>query len=300
MSWLASPPFLLSPILASGGGEEDLGSQALNHINPHPFTWIDTPFGEYTLWNHVIMLLVSAALLTFLIPIFAKPRGIVPKGFRNLIEAVLQFLREDMARPVLGHLTDKFIPFIWTMFFLILTANLLGMIPLGSIWGAFGLWEHEVVHAGVTHHPWHHMAGTATGNIAITAGLALCALFFIHVNAIKEQGIVEYMKQYLGHAPIWLCILMIPLEIVSALVKPFALAMRLFANMIAGHVVIAVLLIFAASGLMAGGMALGISAVSILGAVFINLLELLVAFLQAYIFTFLTTLFVGMAAVSDH
>ena len=291
MSWLASwvvlPPIVNLPILASGGGGGDLGETALSHITPHGVTQV----GGYTITNHVMMLFVSSIVLLIAMPIAARAKGIVPSGFRNLIEAVLQFLREDMARPVLGHLTDKFIPFIWTMFFLSLTSNLLGMIPLASIWGAFGV---------PASNPWRHMAGTATGNISITAGLAICALLFIHINGIKEQGLGPYLKTYLGHAPIWLAPLMVPLEIVSALVKPFALAIRLFANMIAGHVVIAVLLIFAAAGLAAGGAMLGVGAASILGAVFINLLELLVAFLQAYIFTFLTTLFLGMATESDH
>ncbi len=295
MSWLASPvalppivfpPIVFPPILASGGGG-DLGETALSHITPHGVTEV----GGYTITNHLMMFFVSAIVLLIVMPIAARAKGIVPTGFRNLVEAVLQFLREDMARPVLGSLTDKFIPFIWTMFFLILTANLLGMIPLDSLWGAIGV---------PSTNPWRHMTGTATGNISVTAGLAICALLFIHLNGIKEQGIGTYLKSYLGHAPIWLAPLMIPLEIASALVKPFALAIRLFANMIAGHVVIAVLLIFAAAGLAAGGAMLGVGAASILGAVFINLLELLVAFLQAYIFTFLTTLFLGMATESDH
>jgi F-type H+-transporting ATPase subunit a len=222
------------------------------------------------------------------VPIAMRAKGLVPTGARNLFEAVLQFLREEVARPALGKHTDKYIGFIWTMFFLILTANLLGMIPIGA------------VGASIDSHL-KHIGGTATGNISITAGLALCSFFLIHISGMREKGLGKYWNSFFfGHAPMALAPLMIPLEILGALVKPFALAIRLFANMIAGHVVIAVLLGFAAFGIAMGGAYIGITAVSVLGAVFIGLLEVLVAFIQAYIFTFLTTLFVGMAVQSDH
>lgn len=266
-----------SPLLAAGG-------DPMSHVTPHEFSFSWAKFGHYTLTNHLFMLIVSAVLLLIVMPIAARSKGIVPSGFRNLVESVLQYLREDMTRPVLGQLTDRFIPFIWTMFFLILTSNLLGMIPLG----AFG--------ASIDQHL-KHIGGTATGNLSITAGLAIGSFILIHVSGLKYQGAAGYGKTFLGHAPVWLAPLMIPLEIVAALVKPFALAIRLFANMIAGHVVIAVLLGFVVMGLSEFGPGLGltIAVPSALGVVFINLLELLVAFLQAYIFTFLTTLFIGMA-----
>lgn len=266
------------PVLAS----------ALDHVIPHELDFSWARVGDYTITNHVVMLFLSAILLVILLPIAARSQALVPKGFRNVIEAVLQFLREDMARPALGAATDRFIPFIWTMFCLILTANLLGMVPLGAIG------------APIDHHL-KHIQGAATGNISITAGLAICSFFAIHIAGIRAQGLVGYGKTFLGHAPVWLAPLMIPLELVGAIVKPFALAIRLFANMIAGHVVIAVLLGFAVTGIALGGVwLLGITATSVFGAVFINLLELLVAFLQAYIFTFLTTLFIGMAIDTGH
>jgi F-type H+-transporting ATPase subunit a len=255
----------------------------LSHVLPHPLF----PIGEYTVTNHVLMLLVSAVLLLITLPLLAKSWTIVPRGFRNFVESLLQFIREDVARPVLGEHTDHFVPFLWTLFFLILTANLLGMIPLGMM--AAPIDAHLA-----------HMGGTATGNISITAGLALCAFFFIHFSGIRTQGAVSYAKNLAPHVPWPMLILLYPLEIVAALVKPFALAVRLFANMIAGHIVIAVILGFGAAGIAAGGAYLGITVASILGAVAINLLEVFVAFLQAYIFTFLTALFVGMAVHPEH
>lgn len=283
MSPLCSLTGSWSPVLAEG-------DNPLSHVVPHEFTdfsWAH--FGDYTLTNHLFMLVVSAVLLLITLPIAARAGGLVPRGFRNVIEAVLQYLREEVARPVLGQLTDRFIPFIWTMFFLILTANLLGMIPLGAF--AAPIDQHL-----------KHIGGTATGNISITAGLAICSFVVIQISGIRVQGLGGYGKTFLGHAPIWLAPLMIPLEILGSFIKPFALAIRLFANMIAGHVVIAILLSFIVVGLsqVSPGLGLTIALPSVLGVVFINLLELLVAFLQAYIFTFLTTLFIGLAIETGH
>jgi F-type H+-transporting ATPase subunit a len=182
-------------------------------------------------------------------------------------------------------------PLLWTYFFLILTANLLGMIPFGSMAGL----------AGQNSHLLHYIGGTATANISITGGLALVAFFAVHISGMREQGVGTYWNNFFfGHAPMALAPLMVPLEIIGALVKPFALAVRLFANMTAGHVVLAVLMSFAVVGIQLGGGYLGISLASVLGSVVISLLELFVAFLQAYIFTFLTTLFIGAAIHHEH
>ncbi len=276
MSFPVPPTF--PPLLLGAAGNP------LEHIMPHELGRI----GGYTFTNHVVMLVASAVLLAILMPIAARAEGIVPRGFRNLVEAVLQYVREDMARPVLGHATDGYIAYIWTVFLLILTANLLGMIPIGA--AAQGIDAHLA-----------HLGGTATGNFSITGGLAACSFVLIHLSGMREQGVGRYWHNFFfGHAPFLLSIFLIPIEILGSFIKAFALAIRLFANMIAGHVVITVLLGFAAVGLTAGGAHLGITAASILGAVFIDLLEVLVAFLQAYIFTFLTIVFVGLAIHVDH
>jgi F-type H+-transporting ATPase subunit a len=204
------------------------------------------------------------------------------------MEAVLQFIREQVARPALHEATDRFVPFLWTVFFLILFANVLGMLPIGAVATA------------ITGHP-SHLGGTATGNISITAALALCAFFVIHVGGMREQGVAHYWKSFVPHVPGALYPLMLVLELIGALVKPFALAIRLFANMIAGHIVLAVLIGFTkvlADGVSPLGVGVGLAAVA--GAIFISLLEVLVAFLQAYIFTYLTTLFIGMAVHPEH
>ena len=278
MSWIVASLPGATSLLA--GADDPLG-----HVVPHKLFEIA---GGYAVTNQLLMLFVSALLLIIVLPIAAKAQGIVPTGLRNFVEALCQYVREDMARPMLGAVTDKYIPFIWTVFFLILTANLLGLIPIGAVTGAF---DKRLAHLG----------GTATGNLMVTAGLAVSAFFFIHYAGIREKG-PRYFNFLLGHAPIWLAPLMIPLEIVGALIKGFALCIRLFANMVAGHVVLAVLLGFAVAGLakMGPGLGLTITATSVLGVTFINLLELLVAFIQAYVFTYLTIIFVGMAVEPDH
>lgn len=258
----------------------------LDHVRPHSILPHVT--------NHMLMLVLAALLLALFVPIVARRKDLVPRGFRNFLEAILQFIREEVARPALGQHTDRFIPFLWTMFLLILTANLLGLIPLGQIAAVASGDDHLM-----------HWAGTATGNLGITAGLAICSFFLFHISGIREMGVGKYLRHaFVGHGPVWLAPLFIPIEILGALVKPFALAMRLFANMTGGHVVVAVLLGFAVTGLEMGsegqwGM-YGVTVVAALGAVAINLLELFVAFLQAYIFTFLTALFLGAAVHPEH
>ena len=256
----------------------------MDHVLPHVLGEV----GGVRVTNHLVMLLAAAVLMLLIFPIAARARGIVPRGLRNLVESVLQYLRENVARPALRESTDRFVPFLWTVFFLILFANLLGMLPIDSI-------------ASLVAGRPMHVGGTATGSISITAGLAICAFFAIHVGGMVEQGVVHYWKSFVPHVPLLLWPLMFVLELVGAVVKPFALAIRLFANMIAGHIVLAVIIGFAsvlAKGVTGGG--LGVAAAAVLGATAISLLELFVAFLQAYIFTYLTALFLGMAVHPEH
>ncbi|MDA1194412.1 MAG: F0F1 ATP synthase subunit A [Planctomycetota bacterium] len=282
---LAAPAALAGLILAGG--------DPLSHVLPHALSSDPNSFWHHVT-NHMLMLVVSAVLLMVFVPLAARKTALVPTGFRNFVEAILQYIREEVARPVLGKDTDTFITFLWTIFALILTANLLGMIPITEM-------------SQLATQNWHlHLGGTATGNIGITAGFAICAFLLFHLSGIRKLGAGHYAKHaLLGHGPLWLAPLFIPIEIIGALVKPFALAIRLFANMTGGHIVLAVILGFAVTGIQmaitegAYGM-LGVTLVSVLGAVAINLLEIFVAFLQAYIFTFLTALFLGAAIHPEH
>jgi len=165
----------------------------------------------------------------------------------------------------------------------VLTVNILGLIPIPAVSGLFGI----------------HLGGTATGNIWVTATLAIITMFMMIINGLRIGG-----KSYIAHfcpGPLWLAPLLVPVEIIGLIAKVFALAVRLFANMIAGHILLAVLLSFImAAGAVSTGLGLGVGLLVVSGSVAINLLELFVAFLQAFIFTFLTTLFIGMSVVFHH
>lgn len=259
-----------------------------------------TPGGEVTfLSNHIIMQIIAVLLLVLLIPRFARIRAtgdavadLTPRGFGNFIESICAYFRETVARPLLGEQTDRFIAYIWTAFFFILTMNLLGLLPL------------EPLTRGVVRNVFpgahHGIGGSATGNIWVTGTLAACTLGMIVVNGLRISGMA-----YLAHfcpGPLWLAPLLIPVEIIGLLAKIFALSVRLFANMVAGHVLLAVLLSFIGLSYTAlgAGSATGIGIVVVLVSVAFNMLEIFVAFLQAFIFAFLTTLFIGQAVTIHH
>ena len=139
--------------------------------------------------NHMFMVTLAAVLLGTIIPLTFRRKGLVPSGFRNLIEAICVFLREEVARPFLGERTDKHVGFIWTMFFFILTLNLLGMVPLGRmITVAIGLFSF-VTRINIALQP-NHLEGAATANIWVVGALAIIAFFAIHISGIRQQGLL--------------------------------------------------------------------------------------------------------------
>src|SRR6185369_341606 len=225
-----------------------------------------------------------------LVPMIVKRRrgksgvdALVPTGAANGLEAVCDYLRKEVAEPALGEHTDRFIKYIWSVFFFVLTVNILGLLPIPAVSNLLGT----------------HLGGTATGNIWMTATLALITMGMMVINGLRLGG-----KSYLAHfcpGPLWLAPVLVPVEIIGLIAKVFALAVRLFANMIAGHILLAVLLSFIMlAGAKSTGLGLGIGSVVVASSVAINFLELFVAFLQAFIFTFLTTLFIGMSVVLHH
>lgn len=250
----------------------------LTHVVPHDYVpgWLD---------NHMVLMVIAAVLLLVIIPRAIQQRKgtddirrLVPSGVGNFFETICSYLRNEVALPNLGRFADAFVPYLWTAFFFILFCNVLGLVPFNALTGG------RV-----------HLAGTPTGNFAITCALALSTLAMVVINGLRLSGFA-----YLAHfcpGPIWLAPLLVPVEIAGLVAKIFALAMRLFANMIAGHILLAVLLSFvgmAWAALSAGG-GLAIAVPVVLGSVAINLLELFVALLQAFIFTMLTAVFIGQA-----
>ncbi|MEE9297093.1 MAG: F0F1 ATP synthase subunit A [Phycisphaerae bacterium] len=270
----------------------------------HVYQWTYLKSGEGMLWgftwisNHTIMQIIAALLLILLVPRFVKLRDsgdtvkdLTPRGFGNFIEAICSYLRKEVAQPVLGEYTDRFIPFVWSAFFYVLTVNLLGLLPLEPLTRGItrGLFDAH-----------HGFGGSATGNIWVTGTLAVVTLGMIVVNGLRLGGM-----HYIGHfcpGPLWLAPLLVPVEIIGLGAKIFALTVRLFANMVAGHVLLAVLagfIVVAYQGYgWLGGAGVGI--IVVLASIAFNMLEIFVAFLQAFIFTFLTTLFIGQAIVFQH
>jgi len=275
-----------------------MADNPLSHVVQHPLVQREahlgflTPEGKITLLSdQIVMMIVAALLLILFVPVLAaKRRGktgvesMVPAGSANFIEAICQYLRKEVAEPALHEHTDRFIKFIWSVFFFILTVNLLGLLPIPSVSTLFGT----------------HIGGTATGNIWVTATLAIITMVMMVVNGLRLGG-----KQYLAHfcpGPLWLAPLLVPVEIIGLIARIFALTVRLFANMIAGHILLAVLVGFILSAGTAMGVAggLGVAVPVILGSVAITMLEIFVAFLQAFIFSFLAALFIGQSVVFHH
>ncbi len=269
-----------------------MAANPLEHVVQHPMVQADSPLGRITLLSdQIVMMIVAGLLLVLFLPALVRRRRgtdavgrLVPTGFANFVEAICEYLRKEVAQPNLGEHADRFVKYIWSVFFFILTINLLGLLPVAAVSSLFGL----------------HLGGTATGNVWVTATLAILTMIMMIVNGLRLGG-----KHYLAHfcpGPIALAPLLVPVEIIGLGARIFALAIRLFANMIAGHILLAVLLSFilTAGTAMGAGGGLGVAVPVVLGSVAITMLEIFVAFLQAFIFTFLTTLFIGQSVVFHH
>lgn len=366
----------------------------LEHVLPHELLkFASNPRGYSPITNQMVMAMLAGLLMLLIFPkLFKNADSSAPSGAKNFFEAILEFLRVEVIRPALKENTDRFLPFLWTLFFFILFCNLLGFIPIAEIVSLL-TWGHV-----------QHLGGTATGTVSTTGALAILTFFFIHGSGIlqvyrslrdgsyghhahheehsangaagheaahdlphmRAEGLAadipndfraagdpthhyaddEHLKHH-GHdheadahgvphggksagaaavmalplylwnfaphpfkpapgaSPIgWLADipmwgLLLVLELIGALIKPFSLCIRLFANMIAGHIVLAALagLIVAMPSVLAQiGVAIPVTTLSLL----IRVLDLFVSFLQAYIFTFLATLFIASAVAPEH
>lgn len=254
----------------------------LNPLEPVTSVPLLTWHGHVIVSNHAAMILAVAVLLLVFIPLGAHSPKLVPRGLQNLIEYVCVFLRDEMAKPLLGEKTDRFIGLIWTLFFFILILNLAAMVPTEKI---ITLVTGQKCHLG----------GPATANVFVTGALAIVAFVLSNLYGIRQHGFLHYLVHLAPPAPKWLLPLIYPLELLSMFIRPFTLAIRLFANIIAGHMVLATVL-----GLIFVFGNWGVAIVSVAASVALSFLELLVAFIQAYIFAFLTTLYIAGATSSEH
>jgi F-type H+-transporting ATPase subunit a len=280
----------------------NIGEMILHHTSDSHEIAFESPFGGHLFAIHLprfepvhigpltldlsptrhVVFMLFAAFLVWLTMWMAgralsrqRAEGQPPRGLAGVVEAMVMFVRNDVAIANIGHGGARFAPYIMTLFFFILYCNLLGLMP----WGA-----------------------TATGNLAVTGGLALTAFLTIEVSGMVALGPGGYMRTIVfappgttGITKLLLTLIMIPVELIGKFVKPFALCLRLFANMTAGHFVILSLLglIF----IFGSGPALvrwGVAGGAVAFVLFMMALELLVAVLQAYIFALLTSVFVGL------
>lgn len=237
-------------------------------------------FYDFSITKNVATLLITAILLLLIFISVAKAykrnSGKAPKGLQSLMEPIIIFVRDEVVKPNLGSNTDRFLPYMLTLFFFIWIANMLGLIPLIS-------------------NP------NLTGNITVTMALSLLTFIITNINGTRD-----YWMHILWPpgVPLGVKIILIPIEILGIFIKPFALMIRLFANITAGHIIILSLVglvfIFGKAGESLGGGLLG-AAIAIPFTIFMSFLELLVAFLQAFIFTMLSSLFIALALEShDH
>jgi F-type H+-transporting ATPase subunit a len=273
-----------APEAAPGAHEAEAGQHDPSTVIMHHVTDVPLVFGPAKApWlvlasKHLTFFLLAAAFVILFAHLAVRSYrgGKVPRGFGAAVEGMVLFVRDDIAEPNIGHEDGRrFTPLLCSFFFFILVAALLGLMPF---------------------------AATSTGNLAVTMALALVSFAAQQYAGISKYGVVRHFRNLVpAGLPVWMLPVMIPVEILSMFTKPFALMIRLFANMLAGHMVITTLLLLIA--LMGqinwlGGVAM--APVSILLALFIMLLEILVAFIQAYIFTLLSAVFIGAYAHPAH
>jgi len=297
----------------SQGHPFDAGTTIIEHVSnarDHPILHLPAIMGiDFSISKHVMMLWLVAAFVfivaTVAIRRYLKQDELVPSGFMNGLEAVVEFIRDTIVAPNVGRRwVNTWTPLVLTLFIFILCANAIGLIPIFDVLGVLDHWvlrtgEHSFVKSLI------HGGTTATANFNVTAALATITFGAIIVAGSKAHGFFNHWKNLAPKGLAWpIYILLIPIEVMGMFVRPFALTMRLAANMTGGHIAILAILSFvflftelyerAAVGIGVG------MALSIPLAVGISMLEIIVVLVQAYVFTLLTAVFIGMAIHVHH
>ena len=257
--------------------EEEKGGIA-DHIFHHVQDEVVVPWNFYlgrqhvdlSITKHVINMWIAAGLLLILVGLGARKRALIPKGGYNLLETFVIFIRDEISVKNIGHHADLYTSYLCSAFFFILFMNLTGLLPIPAFGGFPGI-------------------STATGNISVTVVLALFTFVLTQIAGMRAQGTVGYWTHLVpGGVPAALWPLMFVIEFFGLFTKPFALTVRLFANMVAGHIVIFFLIALTLF------ISVYVAPVSVAFALGIFMLELFVALVQAYVFTMLSALFIGM------
>jgi F-type H+-transporting ATPase subunit a len=296
-----------------GTGKFDAGETIIHHVAnssiDDPLIHLPKVLGiDLSVTKHVMMLWVVAVLLlvivTWAVRRYLKQDRMIPSGFMNGLEAVVVFIRDEIVQPNVGKKwVSTWAPLLLTFAFFIFSANVIGLIPIFDV---LGLLDHFVLHTGDDSLVKHLMHGgtTATANYNVTAALATITFGAIIVAGSKAHGVVKHWMNLVPHGLAWpIYILLIPIEIMGMFVRPFALTMRLAANMTGGHIALLALLSLVFLFAEIGGKAVGIGAGVVMTlplAVGISMLEVIVVLVQAYVFTLLTAVFVGMAIHVHH
>jgi F-type H+-transporting ATPase subunit a len=299
---------------AAEAGKFDVGETILGHVSnsglDHPLIHLPKVFGiDLSITKHVLMLwLVAVAvfvIITWVVRRYLRQERLVPSGFMNVLEAGVEFVRDSIVLPNVGRKwVSTWTPLVLTFFVFILCANMIGLIPIFDV---LGLVDHWILHTAEDSFVKRVLHGgtTATANYNVTAALATITFFAIIAAGSKAHGFVKHWKNLVPHGlnPL-IYVILIPIEVMGMFVRPFALTMRLAANMTGGHIAILAILsfvfIFAEMfGTALAGVGVGL-AVSVPLAVGISALEIIVVLVQAYVFTLLTAVFIGMAIHVHH
>ncbi len=275
------------------------GDNPLSHVLPHSFLQREldlgflTPEGMITLLSdQILMIILAGLLLAVFLPLAMRRRHgsgpidrLVFGKLGTLIEMICEYFYKEVAVPSIGPHAGKYVKYVWSVFFFVLTMNLLGLLPLATLT------------APILGFP---IGGSATGNIWVTGTLA-----FLTLGLMVSGGLIIGGKDYLAHfspGPNWIAPLLVPIEIISTFARTIALAIRLFVAVLAGHILLAVLYSLIPMAIEGMGMGAGMPvAITVaLAGVAINLLEIFVAFLQAFLFAYLTALFIGMSVNLHH
>ena len=276
----ARPEGTRAEIAEAGEEAASPAEHIFHHVQDQP-DWYKIPLSlevagkslNLNIGKHTISMWLASLILVLVFASAVRKKALVPKGLYSALESFVVFIRDDIAIQNIGHGGERYVPYLCTAFFFILFINLFGLIPIPGI-------------------------GTATGNLSVTVVLALFTFVITQIAGMRAQGVVGYWMHLVpAGVPKWLFPIMVPVEILGLFTKPFALTVRLFANMLAGHIVIYFLL--GLTVMLSGGIALhalGISVVAVPFALAIYMLELFVALVQAYVFTMLSAVFIGLAS----
>lgn len=305
-----------APHAAAAPGKFNAGETIIGHVAnsslDHPLIHLPKVMGiDFSVTKHVLMLWIVATILFVLVTWVVRrylrhnPDRLVPSGFMNALEAAVEFIRDVIAQPNVGQKWVRtWTPLLVTLFLFILGANVIGLIPAFDL---LALVNHTVLHMPEESFIYRvtHGGTTATANFNVTAALATITFLAIIIAGARAHGFFQHWINLVPKGLPWpLYFLLIPIEIMGMFVRPFALTMRLAANMTGGHIALLAILSFVfifaeLFGRASAGIGVGI-VLSVPLAVGILGLEIIVVLVQAYVFTLLTAVFIGMAIHAHH